>query len=194
MKIGIDLDEVLCDTVTSLLRYHNETYGTNYTRDEIKSYDLWKLWGGTRQQAIQIVYDFYESPYFDKMEPVTDAVEGTKELTTNHELHIVTSRPTDLASGTKRWVEYHFPNIFSETHFTNQWNISNSSHQKKSSICLNHGLRIMIDDCLEHVIECAERDIPSFLFDCPWNKLDNLPSGITRVYNWQQAMKTITNL
>ena len=47
MKIGIDFDEVIADSVSLIVRMHNERYGTNLKKSDITSYKFEEVWGIT---------------------------------------------------------------------------------------------------------------------------------------------------
>ena len=131
MKIGIDLDEVLADLVKSLLLWHNEIYGTNLQREKIKSYNLWECWGGTREEAIGKVYEFYNSTQFNSVLPVIGSQRGVRQLSLGNELIVITSRPHDIYDNTKRWIEKYFPDRFSRVELTNQWSKGGSGEKNQ---------------------------------------------------------------
>lgn len=64
MLIRIDLDDVLADFINSLIRFHNQTYGTDLTKDQFHSYNFWEVWGGNREEAIQKVYKFHTTHFY----------------------------------------------------------------------------------------------------------------------------------
>ena len=55
MKIGIDLDDVVVDTLPSFVAFHNQRYGTTLRREDVTSYYIWEVgFGKTRQEAVKL--------------------------------------------------------------------------------------------------------------------------------------------
>lgn len=190
MKIGIDLDEVLADFLPALIEYHNTTYGTFLVRDQFQSYRFWETWGGTREEAIQKVYDFYKTSYFRNMKSVAGSQEAVSVLKQNNDLLVVTSRQDDVAEATKEWIAQHFPNVFSDVLFANHYSQNGSSTTKKQ-ICDSVGVDVLIEDSPEYALECLNPKRKVLLLDYPWNRGFELPQGIYRVNSWKEILDSI---
>jgi uncharacterized HAD superfamily protein len=190
MKIGIDLDEVLGSFMEDLIRFHNNKYKTSYKLENFFSYKFWNVWGGTKEEAIQKVYDFHEIKYFKEIKPIKDAQESIKKLKENNELFIITSRQNDVIEQTKEWVEKYFPNTFSNIYFTNHFSQNGDSITKKE-VCDELDINILIEDSLEYSLECIKPKRKIFLLDYPWNKSETLPKEIERVYSWKEIIERI---
>jgi len=190
MKIGIDLDDVLADFLSAVIEYHNAAYGTSLEREQFKSYKYWETWGGTRNEAIQKVYDFYKTPYFKNMKPVAHSQEAADILKQNNELLIVTSRQYDIAEATREWINRNFPDVFSDVFFANHYSQNGSSKTKKQ-ICDSHGVDVLIEDYPDFALECINPERKILLFDCPWNRDSKLPQEIYRVHSWEEILKFI---
>src|SRR5688572_173557 len=104
MKIGVDIDDVLASFMLAMIEYDNKAYGTTFVRDDFKSFDLSKTWGGTTEEAIDRVFRFYESPGFKDVGVMEGAKEAIQELKKNHELAVVTARPEILRAATTEWI------------------------------------------------------------------------------------------
>ena len=190
MKIGIDLDEVLADFLTALLKYHNATYGTNLKREQFLSYGFWKTWGGTRDEAIQKVYDFHKTPYFKNIQPVACAKKAISSLKQNNDLLIVTSRQNSVENETREWVDKHFPNAFADICFANHYS-QGGAEKTKSQICNETKIELLIEDSVGYALECFSSKRKVFLLDCPWNQSSELPQGIRRFSSWDKIVKAI---
>lgn len=190
MKIAIDIDEVLGQFMKSLIEFHNSEYKTNYKLEDFFSYNFWNVWGGTKEQAIQKVYNFHKTNYFKEIKPVEDAQESVKKLRENNELFIITSRQNDVMEETKKWIEKNFPKTFTNIYFTNHFSQNGKSKTKKE-ICELLDVDILIEDSLEYSLECIRPNRKIFLLDYPWNKSDSLPKEITRVYSWKEILEKI---
>jgi uncharacterized HAD superfamily protein len=190
MKIGIDIDEVLADYLSALIRFHNESYGTQLTPGQFVTYRFWETWGGTKEEAIQKVYDFSGTSHYKNIVPILGAKDAIQTLKDNHVLHVITGRPNDLAEGTREWVERHFPGAFSGLHFANHFSKSGAP-RTKSEICDSLGIDLLIDDILDYALECVAPNRTVLLLDNPWNQRSFLPKGIRRVDSWGEIMEII---
>jgi len=190
MKIGFDLDEVLADFLPALIEYHNATYGTSLMREQFYVYKPWEIWGGTKEDTIQEVYDFHKTSYFKNIEPIIYAQEAVNILKRDNELIIITSRQDDIAEETREWVAQHFPDSFSDIFFTNNYSQNGRSRSKKQ-VCDSSDVDILIEDSLDYALECLSPKRKVFLLDCPWNKSFELAQGISRVYSWKEIVDAI---
>lgn len=191
MKIGVDLDDTLGYTRPELIKFHNDTYGTNLTMKDIVSYDLWKVWGGTRDEAVQKIEDFHKTEYFKRIKPVEDARAVLEKLKKNNELYVITGRRNNVKKETEEWIGKNFPNIFSKIYLSNQFSSDEATTTKKN-VCNELGIDIFIEDDLANALECAESEARKvYLFDYPWNQCDKLPKNMKRVYSWKEILEDI---
>jgi uncharacterized HAD superfamily protein len=64
----------------------------------------------------------------------------------------------------------------------------------KSEVCRELGVSYLIDDNLTAVKQTSAFGIEVLLFgDYPWNQIDELPRGVTRVKNWQEVLEYFDN-
>ncbi len=183
-KIGVDLDDVLLAIIAGLFPWHNRLYGTNNHEDDVRPFELSSSWNCTPEEAVSRVLDFYQTPEHTECLPIPGAVDAMIALSQSHELVIVTSKPANLESMTRTWVEKHFPNMFQDIYFTSAFVTPEHKQVKKSELCQELGIDIFID-----VATICEQ---VFLFDRPWNREPvTLPSNITRAYSWQEIVDII---
>ena len=190
MKIAIDIDDVLGYFIPTLVQFHNRIYNTTYTTEDITKYHLWEVWGGTREDAIDEVYRFYETPEFINLPLIEGATEGVQKLAEKHEVVAMTARPEDLRSKTEHWIARHFPNLFSEIHIANRFSKSGPS-TTKAELCEKHGIDVLIDDNLDYALQCVTPQRKILLFDNPWNQNPELPNNMHRVHSWDDISKLI---
>ncbi|KAI9487609.1 MAG: hypothetical protein EXX96DRAFT_553951 [Benjaminiella poitrasii] len=182
--IAVDLDQTLAHTLESLVDWHNDTYGTHLSVTDFNTYDYWKVWGGTREESYMKIRNFYDSEYFDQIQPIRDfALEGLKMLKRRHfSLVIITSRQQFIAEKTKRFVDKHYPGIFESIYFCNL-DLSDTEQldyvsKPKSVICQEIGVDVLIDDSLEHALDCSSLGIEVLLYDrngeYSWNHEDTI--------------------
>ncbi|MDD5547464.1 MAG: hypothetical protein PHN74_00985 [Candidatus Pacebacteria bacterium] len=191
MIIGIDLDEILADSLNAIVEFHNKKYGTTLKRNDFHSYRFWEIWGGTREEAIKKVYEFFITNPMH-INPIAGSFEALKTLKKNgHELLIITARQNELIEYTNKWIEKHFPEIFSGIHYANTYTMAGHS-RKKSDICNGLGIKLLIEDDLTHAEDCAKSGIKILLLDCPWNQ-NSLPKNTERIFSWNDAVDKILN-
>lgn len=189
MKIAVDLDEILAEFLSSVIAFHNDAYNTNLKKTDFHSYKYWEVWGGDRAEAIQKVYEFHQTPYFQNIKPVAGAIEAIKILKEKHELYVITSRQDEVSLATKKWLDQYFQDTFKEIYFTNHYSQTNAN-KKKSDFCDSLNVDVLIEDLPEYAQECLKPNRKIILFDYPWN-INTVVSGISRVKNWTEALEVI---
>lgn len=189
-KIGVDLDEILSDTLTSVLEYYNKLHNTSFKREGFSSYNYWEVWGGTKENAVKLIEDYYETNYFKNIKPIIGAKENLEELKKDgYEMFIITGRSDKFKKETMDWVNQYYPNIFSEIFFANTFDIDNTN-TKKSDICIKNNISILIEDDPYHLEDCAKAGIKTIVLDCPWNKNFRAENSI-RTFSWKEIVKEI---
>ena len=117
MKIGIDIDGVLADCIKTLHLFYNMVHDGNLKPEDYKHYDLERVWGGSKERAIQIVSSFYLSREFEQIIPVEGSQKAVNELSRRHHLIALTSRPESTKHKTEEWFNRHFGNNIKEIFF-----------------------------------------------------------------------------
>ena len=190
MKIGVDLDDTLGQSMKAFVAFSNDRYKTSLKIEDMKVYDLEKIINLSKEGTIDRLNEFHATPYGKNIEPFESALETLEQLKKNNELFIVTSRGNDMREITEKWIERNFPNIFDKIYFTNEFVYSNTKMTKKT-VCNNFGIDILIEDNFEYATECMASNRKILLFDRPWNQTDELPKGIVRVHSWKEIGELI---
>ena len=194
--LAVDLDECCCAYLPAFIRYSNATHGTSLELDDFTSYMFWevpKARLADRQAATERVYAFHASRFFDQIEPYRGAKVALDFLKERFELHVVTSRQTDIEPQTRAFVDMHYPGVFTELHFGNHFG-RGGAKISKPEMCKKIGAVALIDDSLDYAKQCAEHDIPVFLFGhYAWNATaEKLSPLITRVHTWRMVAQLVT--
>ena len=147
-KIAADVDEVLLDFIPFINSYYNQRFETNLKLGDYIFYDLEKVWGCTKQRAVEIVSDFYRSEEFKQISPTEGAQEAIKILSRDNELRAVTSRPRFTEKDTRNCLEKYFGNAFSEIFLNGQYGVHSTSLDK-SGYCLKNGIFVILEDNLD---------------------------------------------
>ena len=191
--IAVDIDEILAGFMDYFISYHNLTYQTKITKNEVFSFDLHEVFKVTREEIMVRMVKFGEGGHNIKIKPVAGAKEGIDALVKKgYELHLVTSRPSVIQKDTEEWIMQHFPDKFTNLHHAFNQNIhKEGSKKKKWEICKEIGAEVLIDDYLPNALSCSENGIKVLLMDAPWNQVEKLPKGVTRVKGWDEILKVL---
>jgi len=192
MKLGLDLDGVLAEFTTSYLQYYNDAHGTSYVKEEFEAVHFSSHLGLTHDELKKSIQHFFTTPYAKTILPMKGSQDALKKLATQHELHIITSRPLSVSTLTLEWLNDFFPDLFTSIHFTNDWLLQPELNKLKADICIELAIDIMIEDYYPYAQACApcvRKQV--LLFDNPWNQQPTLTASITRVRSWNEVVSTI---
>ena len=164
--VAVDLDEVLGGFLSSLTVWHNRIFNTSYTLDDYTTYSFKDLWGGTNEQSVAKVHDYFKSPEFlTGVLPIAPAFNILQQFTSSFEFVVVTSRQTVIQEETKQWIATHYPNIFSSVQLGNHYDLAspdpdapgtgNIVKRSKPKMCQDIQATLLIDDSVKYAYQCA---------------------------------------
>lgn len=187
--IGVDFDDVTVDTNPAMARWHNRVYGTSYTKKDIYTYDLGKIWNCTPEEVVKRIREFYSSPEHQEIMPLEHAVESLLFLQ-HKETPIITARRQDYREITLALAQKHVPFLVDQFNFPNT-NTSDrlNAHLNKAVACMELGVEVFIEDNLKYALDVALVGIPTFLMDEPWNQTNDLPHNVIRVGHWDEILE-----
>lgn len=186
-KVGIDLDEVLAETIDYILEYNQYKLGDKIIRKEdITDYYIHRIF-----DHIDLEYAkkwFWGGLWSDKknlaIRPVLGAKEILKEMKKNdYKLSIITARRQDLfweytIKRVKKYFSQTFEDIIFADHLT-------ENEKSKSSICRENGITHMIEDNFYYAKELAENGIQTQLIEKPWNRhIKEEHENIIKIKSW----------
>jgi len=165
--IAIDIDEVLARSVEMLIDWHNSTYSTSLEQSDFTSYQYWEVWGGSPEECVTKVREFYSSAHYDRIRPVEGAREALEALLPLYRFVVVTSRQHVIADRTREWLDNFFPGIFSDVYFGNHFAGPGESQKSRSKqdMCKESGALLLVDDSLSYCSGCAAAGLRAVLFD-----------------------------
>lgn len=177
MKIGVDIDGVISDFVTSFRKLVKKEYGVDFGYDDIHQHDLWKVLGLPRDETLQLIIKTFD--YDLGFQP--GAIEGLNALAKKHEVILITARPPESKQKTLDWLKHN--NIsYSKIIFTKEGN----KH------CVeDENLEVIIDDHLEEISNWIGKTSKILVFNHPWNKSLNIKNHFTRVYSWENILEIL---
>lgn len=183
--IWVDCDEVLSETINELLK-KSPLKEKWIKRSDITSYylsDVKKI-GVTLEESINLFHSFFESPEYYELQPVFGAYEKLYERKQAwHTLCVVTARNNPYEERTRKRVEVHFPWIFSDFLFMDQYT---ENEIPKSKLCKDKWIQLLIDDNPQNIHDVNSLWMPGFLLDKPRNQNIENSELLIRAYSWDE--------
>ena len=180
----------------NLAKFYNELKGTHYTVDDFHSYSFWKVWGGTAEEAAEIMSLFFKSPYFVNGIPLVEgSVEALTTLSQKFDIYIVTSRHLCIEDITRKWVRDNFPGLIKEIYIGNLWNKEGRKITKKE-MCQQIGASVLIDDNWNYVHECIGTvEVPILFGVYGWNRREDPKdyNAMVCCKNWEEVVNVLMN-
>jgi len=187
MNIGMDIDDVIADFVNPIIDFYYKKTGIRLLYEDFFTYTFEKVWGGTSEEAIAIVKEFYHTPEFANLPLIDGAKEGLRLLNEEHNLVFVTSRHAKAREVTPGWIRERLPEL-QDKRIIYSGEYIEDSDVSKADICEREGLDVMVEDGGKCALDCSERGIRTILFDRRWNEGYSHPH---RVYDWFGVMRKI---
>lgn len=168
VRICVDMDEVMADTLAEYLRRYNQTFDEAVTPADLAGKSLWTITSADRQEQLRAFLDAED--FFEDLNLMPGAQDVLKFLSRRFDIFIATQAmviPNSL--GPKyRWLQRHFPFI-PPTNYV--------FCGDKSILLANY----LIDDLPRNL---QQFEGTGLLFTAPHNMGVN---GFIRVDNWQQV-------
>ncbi|MBI3990407.1 MAG: hypothetical protein HY347_12430 [candidate division NC10 bacterium] len=191
MRIGIDLDDVLTESLPAYLEAFTRCFGIRVPLEEA-AWDLPKRFPEIPIQEWEGFFtDLEEGGFLDRRPLLPGAKAAMEALQqVGHRLYIVTGRLPRQEEVTRRWLKGHsllscFEGIFhKDGEFVTE-------HKKKAITAL--GLQVFVEDEPHVARALAELPLKVLLFDKPWNQ-GSLPSSVRRIHSWPEALEAINGL
>ncbi len=194
MKIAIDVDDVLADFSGAFIEFQKKKY--NLDLEPIKNLLYGSEWMDrsnlSREEGIRRIMEFVESDKTKNLETVEGSQPAVEKLGEKFKLVALTGRPASVADVTKKWLEEKFFGVFSDLLITDA-HIFHEGKKDKGELCIENGIKLLIDDLPRYCLECASVDVSSFLFDQPHNQHfdEQEYSEITRVNSWEDVIQKL---
>ncbi len=192
MKIGIDLDEVTFDFLGYFLNYYNKRFGESKKPSDIKTYKFWENGiGKDREDSVSIVNDFFRSPEAYSMPLLKAAGEVIFELSRLHDVSFITARPIWTRAQTQEQLKRALGRE-QDLHYSGDFH--KGQGKSKLEICSDLGAKVMVDDSMDFLLECAKSGVVGLLYTQPWNREVVLNGNPKRVNDWYEVWREISKL
>ncbi|MEM1991939.1 MAG: hypothetical protein QXY58_04825 [Nitrososphaerota archaeon] len=172
MKIALDLDGVLADSISVWLMIWNASKGSSLALEDVKCWDFWKELGITSGEFHRIFYKAWKNwKLIQPTEPnLVSKVIMLEEL---GRVDIVTSRPKNTRTYVLKWLERH--------------GLGNKNIVFVKSNKSELDYDVYIDDSPINAEEIASAGKYVALYDRPWNRDVKDTDRIKRVTNLEGA-------
>lgn len=178
IRIAIDLDGVLADSIRLWLKIWNKRAGHALAYEELLEWDFWRRLGIRENDFMKLLNEVWR---MWKIVPPTEPDIGEKiaRLNSLGKIGIVTARPRETEKYVMRWLEMH--------------KISYSEYVWVRSGRMKPKLPydIFIDDSPLIVNECILRRKKLLLYDRPWNREINENDYVRRVKSLNEAYEIL---
>ena len=172
LRICVDMDEVLADTVSEHLRRYNAAFDESIGAEDLWGKALWDVVGNDRQKALRDLLD--ADDFFADLPVIAGSQDVMANLAERFEVFIATQAMSVPNSfGPKyRWLQRHFP-FLPPTHYV--------FCGDKSILRADY----LIDDLPRNLLRFEGQGI---LYTAQHNAAtDWSPQGFVRVSNWQDV-------
>lgn len=174
MRIGLDLDGVIVNSIPRWIAMLNAGMGTQYGPD-----DLPDTYGTPAMAAFcdQHLVELLIAPA-----PVPEAPAAVSALKAEgHELVVITARTPLLRDLTTAWLDFYGAPV-ERLHFL--------EGASKAPTAVTEGIDLMVEDTPHHAIALAKAGVPVLLFAAPYNRDVSHPL-IHRCTGWGEVLHQI---
>lgn len=174
MKLGIDIDGVIVDTI----RFCSEEFTNHFgypVSCELIAHRFDDIKGG---------HEFLEENkeyLLCTMKPSEEAVQAVNALSREHDIYLISSRRQSVYEPTLNWLNKHevaFKKLFL------------TSGMSKLTICKQLGIELFIEDSAVNASELAQYGIPVILYKTEYN-IKAKHDLIVHCENWDEILKTV---
>jgi 5'(3')-deoxyribonucleotidase len=170
LRICVDMDEVMADTLAEHIRRYNQTFDEDVTPQDLAGKGLWEITPQDRQQQLRAFLDAED--FFEDLALMPGAQAVLQQLSSRFEIYIATQAmavPNSLGSK-YRWLQRHFPFIPPSRYvFCGDKSILRADY--------------LIDDLPKNILRFQGQGL---LYTAPHNLS---ATGFIRVDNWEEVAK-----
>jgi hypothetical protein len=188
--VGVDFDDVIRDFVPTFLEYYYHRTNQRFTKDEFHTYNFWETLRCTKEESKQIIIDFYDSPFFDAIQPCSGAISALRALATFAHPRIVTAAAYKTKKQGERFLRDYAPGLVVPVIYAASayFPVNEKNKRSKSEILRDIGAKAMVEDNSDFALACANHGVPVYLVRQPWNRTMPDHPAITRVDSLEHAV------
>lgn len=179
MVIAVDVDDVICNLQEVVIDIFNKKFGSNYTLDDFKEYDIMNIL--TTQDAMVMKEMYGMSGLYDKVKPIPGAQEALEKLINlGHQVYLVTAAIPETYGEKVAFIKRFFPYI-DDGHIV-------AMKHKYMFKC-----DVMVEDNLQALL--AKPYYHRICFDRPWNRaINDWTYDIHRCKNWNEVVEVVNKI
>lgn len=185
MRIGIDIDDVLADSLPAYLAAFNRRFGLQVPVTEA-AWEIFQLYPEISAGEIGSFFaELYRADFLGSRPLLPGAREGVEQLhRAGHRLFVVTGRLRQDRDVTERWIgRMGLASFFDE--IVDRDGMDAPLHKRRAAERLH--LDVLLEDEYEIALAAAALPMRVLLFDQPWNRRP-LPDCIRRISCWPDAL------
>ena len=176
IKMGIDLDGVICDMIADFLIEAKKRHNLEINKEDLTDYDVWDATSISRDQAKGIYRD---GIFLAKLGVVPGAEEYIYNLyTAGVFIHIITARYENRKISTEGWLSDNSI-VYDMLSFV--------PANTKAKFAERNGIDVFIEDKYSTALDLGNVCRAVFLIDYPWNQ-GVLPRNVYRVSGWKSII------
>lgn len=187
MKIAVDVDGVILDSMAWFVRFFNRKYNTTYCQEDATEWGFFSDWDIQEDEFYEIFHTLYKS---DEVAPLIDEniPAYLQQLNKTHHVDIVSARNPRFKEQLRVKLKKH--HIKEQTHYEQLVVVKEKPEGLKASLDYD----LYIDDNPHLVPEIVRRPGKTlFLFLRPWNDCVNTdPPNVVRVSDWEEVMEYLS--
>ena len=181
MKIGIDIDDTICNTIEEMLPYICDKYNLNYELEKNKGYSYYEYLNLPNFN----LFAKNNLPYIlSNAKLKKEASYYINKLYQDNEIIFITARSDEYFDNT-----YDLCKNYLDKHNIKYNKLIVNAHNK-GEICKKESIDIFIDDSLKNCDSISNYGIKVLLYDQKYNELDN---KYERVNSWKEIYDKIKN-
>ncbi len=180
MRIGVDIDGVLANSLPLWVTELNKFFNKNKQLEEIHLYDIHKTYGVSFNE-LKLFLKSKGRFLMSEPAPITGSSYYLSKLKQHHEICIITARDNRYYQETYDWLK--------KNNLPYDELMLLGSHEKME-FCLEKDLKVLVEDTLEIGIKVSAAGIPVLLMDAPYNR-GELPELVYRKHSWEEIYRTI---
>ncbi len=185
LRIGIDIDDVVCDHIKHLVKYYNETHEDSVPLDAISTWEvvnhLPKMYGDVKK--LDTVWNsFMDTEDFTNLPSIKDSVDIINTFGVDNKIFFITARNPVLCTKTYDWM--HKNNLIDyPIYFTK--NKGDLARRLKLDVHLDDGVHN-----LDSIVKQSPGTVP-LLYTAPWNTTNK---SYVRCNDWKDVYSELSIL
>ncbi len=182
LRIAVDLDGVLAETMTAWCTLANHEFGTRLTIDDIDGWASWRKLGVSKDDFFRLLDEAWDD--WEQVPPTEPGLAAkVRKVETFGSLDIVTGRSRKTVPSAKNWLA-HQGIPYERFIRVDGW---------RDKVLLNYD--VYIDDAPD-LMPLVSRNpaMRAILYERPWNREISTMRGVVRVKGWKQIPQVLRKI